>query len=316
MIFPTKIEKNYLSAIILFLLCSISIFAQVTSTTSGLRATSDEVAKAEAKVNIITSDSGRYFKQGLINLVDNRRPQARADFDKSIEVFLHSNVNVRKNQKLSDCYDQLIETIYLMEFPSAKSPANIQLLAKTCGWDISIATVEAVVKLTVPASTQSTGNSDLVTSVIDSTKAANLQTGFSEQKFEAAKGEKLAQLEFWETEKIDKPKSTNSNQQIPKSKNLAKNSKPVATKDGAGTKPQQKATGEVPIVMNWFQNNLNDPYSMKIVNWGNVVKVGSGADANWAVIVKLRAKNLYGAYVLGQYTFFIRQNKIVKYLVS
>ena len=298
-------------------MCSIPVFAQVTATTSGLRTNPDDVAKFEAKAKTILSDSSSYFKQGLLNLVDNRRPQARADFDKTVEVFLLSNIDVRDNKKLSDCYDQLIETIYLMEFPSARNLANIEGLAKTCGWDISNDTVEAVTKLTAQIKSQPNTTSDLVTAIIDSTKQSeSSQTGFSNQTFEATEGEKLAQIEFTETKKVNKPKPTNSNQQPSRSKNLAKNSKPVAAKDGAGIKPQQKANGEVPIVMNWFQNNLNDPYSMKVVNWGKVLSIGSGADAQWFVIVKLRAKNLYGAYVLSQYIFFIRQNKIVKYLVS
>lgn len=198
-------KKNFfIYTLLLSAIFTVSAFAQVTSTTSGLRTTPDEVAKAEAKVNIITSDSGRYFKQGLLNLIDNRRPQARADFDKSVEVFLLSNVNVRKNQKLSDCYDQLIETVYLMEIPAEKKPANVRGLANTCGWDISKDTVEAVAKLTAPIQSQSNTNSELVTAVLDSTKQANiLQAGFTDQTFEATEGEKLAQIEFTATEKVD-----------------------------------------------------------------------------------------------------------------
>jgi LysM repeat protein len=197
-------KKNFFIYTLLSAIFTASSFAQVTSTTSGLRSTPDEVAKAEAKVNIITSDSGRYFKQGLLNLIDNRRPQARADFDKSVEVFLLSNVNVRKNQKLSDCYDQLIETVYRMEIPSTKNPANVRGLSNTCGWDISKDTVELVAKLTAPVQPQINPTSDLVTAVIDSTKQANnQQSGFSDQVFEATEGEKLAQIEFTETEKVD-----------------------------------------------------------------------------------------------------------------
>jgi LysM repeat protein/soluble lytic murein transglycosylase-like protein len=198
-------KKNFfIYTLLLSAIFQVSTFAQVTSTTSGLRATSDEVAKAEAKVNIITSDSGRYFKQGLLNLVDNRRPQARADFDKSVEVFLLSNVNVRKNQKLSDCYDQLIETVYRMEIPSIQQPANIRGLANTCGWDISTQTVEAVAKINVPATVQPNPTGDLITSVITASRQAeNQPAGFTDQTFEATEGEKLAQIEFTETEKVD-----------------------------------------------------------------------------------------------------------------
>jgi hypothetical protein len=198
-------KKKFFIYTILSVIFTASAFAQVIGTTSGQRnSTPDEVAKAELQLKRITTDSGVYFKQGLLNLVDNRRPQARADFDKSVEVFLLSNVNVRKNQKLSDCYDQLIETVYLIEIPSAKNPANIRGLSNTCGWDISKDTVEAVAKLNVPAAIQPNTTSDLVASVIESSKQAeNPQSGFSEQKFEATEGEKLAQIEFIATEKVD-----------------------------------------------------------------------------------------------------------------
>jgi hypothetical protein len=96
--------------IILVLCCFINISAQlIPNPTAGKTA---EAEAAEAKINKITKEAGIYFKQGLLGLQDDRRPQARADFDKSIEVFLLSGVNIRSNAKLQGCYSQLIETVY------------------------------------------------------------------------------------------------------------------------------------------------------------------------------------------------------------
>ena len=130
----------------LFILICLSIFpvislqGQITSTVSEGRNNTKpaQEEQAEQRIQQITSDSGRYFKQGLLNLQDNRRPQARADFDKSVEVFLMSGINLQSNNnaKARDCYNQLIETVYRMEFPNAGQPPLIRPLSATCGWNI------------------------------------------------------------------------------------------------------------------------------------------------------------------------------------
>ncbi len=65
---------------------------------------------------------------------DNRRPQAGEDFDKSVEVFLMSGVNVSRSPKLQNCYNQLIETVYRIEFPSNAQQPQIRSLSATCNW--------------------------------------------------------------------------------------------------------------------------------------------------------------------------------------
>ncbi len=86
----------------LFFISNSFVFGQVTgSSASGRDNTkTQEVEQSEARYNQIAGDAGRYFKQGLLNMQDNRRPQAGEDFDKAIEVFLLSGVNVQSNQKL------------------------------------------------------------------------------------------------------------------------------------------------------------------------------------------------------------------------
>src|SRR5215207_8351820 len=93
-----------------------------------------EVEKAQAQVNKVLEDSGRHFRDGLTALKANQRADSGAKFDKSVEVFLYSTLNIQKDQKLQSCYSQLIETVYLMEFPSESKPPQLRTLSASCGW--------------------------------------------------------------------------------------------------------------------------------------------------------------------------------------
>ena len=55
-------------------------------------------------------------------------------FNKSVEVFLYSTLNIQREPKLQACYNQLIETIYRIEFPSETSRRRSRSLSATCGW--------------------------------------------------------------------------------------------------------------------------------------------------------------------------------------
>jgi hypothetical protein len=87
--------------------------------------TAEEIAKAETRSNKVTGDAGIAFKQGLFYLKNNRRQQAGEDFNKSVEVFLMSEINLTSKiySKARDCYNQLIETIYRIEFPIGRAIA-------------------------------------------------------------------------------------------------------------------------------------------------------------------------------------------------
>jgi hypothetical protein len=147
------------------------VYGQVTSTSSNIETETpmtSEVLQSQARYNQIAADAGRYFKQGLLNMQDNFRSQARKDFDKSVEVFLFSGVDVQSDQKLRECYSQLTETIYQMEFPTGNQLLFIKSLGKTCGWKIENSLVENVAKVIQSAT-------------------SNANQGFKEQKFEGSK---------------------------------------------------------------------------------------------------------------------------------
>nr|MBA2494990.1 hypothetical protein [Acidobacteriota bacterium] len=183
-----------LTAILIFISTSFT-FGQITSSSSSGRnnARTPEVEQSQAQVNLVTDKSGALFKEGLSALKDNLRLQAGEKFDKSVEVFLYSTLNVQRNQKLSDCYNQLIETVYRIEFPSTQQP-NIRSLSATCGWNIDNKTADEIAKIvqTAPVAADVASNSALITSVVG---------GFNEQKFEASPLDELAKLELTPDEK-------------------------------------------------------------------------------------------------------------------
>lgn len=79
-----------------------------------------------------------------------------------------------------------------------------------------------------------------------------------------------------------------------------------------GKKPAQNKDGAVPLILNYFDENANDPYSMRFVKWSNVEKVYLGNEPHWKVTVKLRAKNAFNAYILSEMDFYIQHNKVVR----
>ena len=62
--------------------------------------------------------------------------EAGEKFNKSVEAFLYSTLDIQRNQRLQTCYNQLIPTIYSVEFPADNRLPQIKNLAQTCGWDI------------------------------------------------------------------------------------------------------------------------------------------------------------------------------------
>ena len=167
-----------------------------------------QVKSAEQRIDQITQNSGIYFKQGLYNLLDRRGTEARKDFDKSVEVFLISGVNVQRNQRLRECYNQLIETIYRIEFSANTQPANVRSLSAVCGWDIKDELADDVAKLiqTVPAKSVNSSAPSAETVAVNT--APIRQVGFSEQKFEPSPLDELSKLELNEQEvNVDTPEA-------------------------------------------------------------------------------------------------------------
>src|SRR6185436_17460007 len=84
---------------------------------SSARDIPNEVQKAEPRVDQLIEKSEAYFKQGRLNLEDNKRDAARSDFDKAVDEILMSGMDIRANQKLQKYYLELVERIYREEVP-------------------------------------------------------------------------------------------------------------------------------------------------------------------------------------------------------
>jgi membrane-bound lytic murein transglycosylase D len=162
-----------------------------------IQAQTPEIEKTKAHINDIRDKAGVFFKQGLLNLEDNRRSQAQGDFNKSVETFLEATVNA---PELKECFNQLTETIYRIEYPSVQKP-QIRTLSAVCGWkwetkDYSLAD-NIVAKLNQPAPQTNADDKNLVASVVDKQNQTNApQSGFKQQEFEVSPLDDLAKLEL------------------------------------------------------------------------------------------------------------------------
>ncbi len=160
-----------------------------------------EVVSAQAQVNKVLDESGKSFKEGLSALKENRRSDSGKSFDRSVEVFLYSTLNIQKDQKLQSCYSQLIETVYRIEFPSDAQLPKIKELSATCGWkwnDADFQLADIVTQIVKPSLIKSSGKD--VTTIASTVPGANQVNGsligFNQQGFEPSPLDELSRLEL------------------------------------------------------------------------------------------------------------------------
>lgn len=80
-----------------------------------------------------------------------------------------------------------------------------------------------------------------------------------------------------------------------------------------GAKPKNSEwDGRVDPVVTYLKANLNDYEDSEWLEWSPVTKVKVGKEPYWAVRLKLRAKNAFGAKIVKDAVFFIRNNQVVK----
>ena len=86
-------------------------------TGSSAREIQTEVQKNEPRVDQIIERANDHFRKGKLNLEDNKREQARDEFDKAVDAILMSGLDVRSSQRLQTYYLELVERIYREEVP-------------------------------------------------------------------------------------------------------------------------------------------------------------------------------------------------------
>src|SRR5947207_11663429 len=84
---------------------------------SSAREIQTEVQKAEPRVEMVIDRANDHFRRGKLNLEDNKREQARDEFDKAVDAIWQSVLDVRANQRLQTFYLELVEKIYREEVP-------------------------------------------------------------------------------------------------------------------------------------------------------------------------------------------------------
>ena len=98
-------------------LCFPAIIQAQIPSGSSAREIPNEIQKAEPQVEQIIERANDHFRRGKLNLEDNKREQARDEFDKAVDAILQSGLDVRANQRLQTFYLELVEKIYREEVP-------------------------------------------------------------------------------------------------------------------------------------------------------------------------------------------------------
>src|SRR6476661_5610122 len=143
-----------------------SNFAQIPVASSA-RTIPTEVEQSEGRITQIIARAEDHFRKGKLNLEDNKREQAREEFDKAVDSILESGFDVRASQRLQTYYLELVERIYREEVPAqgtTPNPVTMQLVAQN--------TQDPATQKTPPPS----------------------QIGFRDQKFEPSPLDELSKL--------------------------------------------------------------------------------------------------------------------------
>src|SRR5215211_4654999 len=108
-----------------------SSFAQIPVASSA-RSIPTEVEQSEGRINQIMARAEDHFRKGKLNLEDNKRNEARDEFDRAVDSILESGFDVRASQRLQTYYLELVERVYREEVPlqQPNAPVSTQLVAQ------------------------------------------------------------------------------------------------------------------------------------------------------------------------------------------
>jgi membrane-bound lytic murein transglycosylase D len=171
--YPTLIARITLFAALV--LSALSVYGQIPVGGSSARDIPTAVQQSEEQVSKVINSAEDHFRKGKLNLDDNKRDQARDEFDKAVDSILESGLDVRANQRLQGFYLELVERIYREEVPLGRSPVQ--------------ANVSALVAQNRNSGTAAQQKSDPP------------QIGFREQKFEPSPLDELSKLVLTDDEK-------------------------------------------------------------------------------------------------------------------
>lgn len=207
----TGIFRYFCINTVLFFALTSVVGAQVTSSKSSNETRTQDVINAQALVNKVLLDSGISFREGLLAYEDNKMSDAGEKFNKSVEAFLYSNLNIQRDAKLQGCYNQLVETIYRMEFPADSRLPQVKNLTQTCNWNNLDQALNIQDGLADKITTIAKGFINKTSAPVSTTVAASNEkapsgpnAGFNSQEFEPSPLDDLSRLELTtEEQQID-----------------------------------------------------------------------------------------------------------------
>lgn len=106
-----------------FIIPATTAFGQIPAGSSA-RTIPTDVEKSDPRVTYLIAKAEDHFRKGKLNLEDNKRDQARDEFDRAVDAILESGMDVRANQRLQVFYLELVERIYREEVPTGHVPAQ------------------------------------------------------------------------------------------------------------------------------------------------------------------------------------------------
>ena len=150
---------------------------------SGGREIQTEIQKADPRIDQVIERANDHFRKGKLNLEDNKRYEARDEFDKAVDEVLTSGLDVRANQRLQTFYLELVERIYREEVPMIQTAPQQQQNATP-----------------VVAQSAPDQNTEKV-QVAQAQEPKTVQIGFRQQGFETSPLDPLSKLILTEEEK-------------------------------------------------------------------------------------------------------------------
>lgn len=150
---------------------------------SGGREIQTDVQKADPRIDKVIERANDHFRKGKLNLEDNKRYEARDEFDKAVDEVLTSGLDVRANQRLQTFYLELVERIYREEVPMIQTAPQQQQNATP-----------------VVAQSAPNANAEKV-EVAQVQEPKTVQIGFRQQGFETSPLDPLSKLILTEDEK-------------------------------------------------------------------------------------------------------------------
>jgi len=199
MSYPTLIARITLFAALV--VPAVCVYGQIPAGGSSARDIPTAVQQSDDQVSRVITTAEDHFRKGKLNLEDNKRDQARDEFDKAVDSILESGLDVRASQRLQRFYLELVERIYREEVPLGRTPVQ--------------ANASALVAQNTNSGTATQQRSDPP------------QIGFREQRFEPSPLDELSKLVLTDDEKNVSPDDVLALEQAKQNVNFAFTTNPL-----------------------------------------------------------------------------------------